>query len=211
MKKLISVILAFFLVVSFPTFAHADNEKTDRRGCFEFTELFISRLDELAYNTDTDFDLYIHRSISPYASNDGSILFFDTSAGTLWLDSGDLSVVGIDMTLRDDSASEDENTINIAKCMVAISAFECTQNEDKRIRISSKVLGGPSNAFDVAKTILDQIVDAINSEILKEAIKTGEDVYVCSGNYDYYIGYIPAEKTDGESYGYINLHAESRQ
>lgn len=211
MKKIIAVILALALVASFPVFASADGEKTDRRGCFEFTELFVSRLDELAYNTGMDFDLNISKPLYPYASDDGTVLFFSASAGTLWLDSGDLSIVGVDMTLRDSSQSEDENLNNVTKCVVAISALECSQQKEDYLKLSSTYFGGPKNAFEVGKEISDQILEAINSGALKEAMETGSDVFVCSGNYDYYVSYIPAAKPDGTEYSYTNILAQSRQ
>ncbi len=211
MKRLFSVFLTVLLVFCLSSSAYADAEQTDRRGCFEFTELFISRLDELSYNTGTDFDLLISKPLCPTASENGKVLFFDTSAGTLWLDSGDLSLVGIDMTLRDDTVSDEENLAHVSKCIVAISALECSQAEDGILRISSKIQGDPKNAYEVGEEIADQLLAGINSGALKEAVETKSDVFLYSGNYDYYVSYITGEKPDGTKIGFINLHAESRQ
>lgn len=207
MKKIIAVILALALVASFPVFASADSEKTDRRGSFEFTELFVSRLAEFARVANADYELNISKDPNPYASDDGSIYYFNTSVGTLLIDSGDLSLYGVDLILRNEKLPEDENAMNVIKSVIAISALECNQSEDEGLAIVSKYQGGPESAMDIGLSISNEILNAVNSGALKD----NSEVLVYSGNYDYYISRVTWERPSGTKDEFINLSARSRQ
>ena len=211
MKKYVSMLLCAALIFSFSLTAHADTAKTKRRGSIEFAELFVSRFEELKHSGDVDFELYISKDPYPTKSGSGKILYFRCAAGTLWLDAGDLSVVGIDMTLSMDGDSAEENFENEVKCIIGISVLECDQTEDSLLRLGSKIQNGPESAFDVGMNVYDQIIYRINSGILKDASADTSEILVYSGNYEYYVTYYVSERPDGSKIGLTNLRAESRQ
>lgn len=212
MNRFVSLLLAAalaFSLLSFP--AYADAVKTDRRGSIEFAELFVSRFDELKYNGEADFDLYISKDQYPTKSGSGKIYYFESAAGTLWLDAGDMSVVGVDMTLSMDNDSAEEKLKNEIRCIIGISVLECNQVEDSVLRIGAKMQNGPESAFDIGMNVYDQIMYRINSGVLKQATDAKDQILVYSGNYDYYVSYYVSDRPDGTKIGLTTLHAESRQ
>ena len=212
MNRFVSLFLSAMLALSLLSYpVYADTVKTDRRGSIEFAELFVSRFDELKYNGEADFDLYISKDQYPTKSGSGKIYYFESAAGTLWLDAGDMSVVGVDMTLSMDNDSAEENLKNEIKCIVGISVLECNQAEDSALRIGAKMQNGPESAFDIGMNVYDQIIYRINSGVLKQATDTKNQILVYSGNYDYYVSYYVSDRPDGAKIGLTNLHAESRQ
>lgn len=187
MKKMMSILLIALIIFCFPTITLAaqtpgtSETPTNKRGAFEFAELYASRFSilnqELGYKYDMNF-----MSI-PFAHANGDSYSVSTSVADLTISKDDFSVVSAYITLYDLNADKDKNNELCYQAAVALSALEYSGfgYDSGKLNSDKAVLEGIRILSDKIEPI---IASKRNSIILSK-----EELEVYTGNYRYSVVY----------------------
>lgn len=205
MKRIVALVIVSVLFVAFSSVCA---EATHKRGVIEFCELYMYRFMKLQRDSDLDYSIHV---LEPHAlpmSFDDNTVLLNSVAGSMEVNTTDYTVSSITMTFVDLNDSDEENEQNAMSCMMALSALEYNETDELKMRINSKLHGGADTAAEEALRLLtDELSDSI-VDGMEEAIDTGKEVKVYSGNYDYYIAYNAGKRADGDfEYFYLIAYA----
>ena len=195
MRRFFIVLVVVFLAVS--SFASA--ETTKQIDAFEFQTLFAKRYTKFLIDNDLDYNFHASSINVPiYETEEITVT---TSAGTLTLDAKDFTIKNVLMTLIDVSASDEANESLVLICLMAMSALECNDLEERMLPLRAKL--NPAEPADA----IELIVNLWNNELyenINAALDAPEDeVFVYSGNYDYFLIYYTGLEKGAERNYYL--------
>lgn len=205
MKKRIAVIIMIIIVFTCAT----GLAQTERRGAFEFTELYMQRLTEFISENSLDYDL----SMLPFylVLDQGDCYYVSTLAGDLTIRKDDLTIERFMTTYMDLSDDDDKIKESIYDSLIAISALEYDDLDNTHFNLSYQ--WNPdcekSAVEQTFRIYIEDIYPIINSDEFFSRIKNGEEVQVYSGNYTYCIAYNAPVKDDGTQLEFMYLIAEA--
>lgn len=197
MRKVLSLLLVVILLI--PCGTHAEATKT--RGLVSFLELYTLRFANYANKNGIKFDASIYSDIPP--SKKGDYLLFESSAGLIGVYPASYAIHDLNMTLLSGTANDTRGMVLYTSCIMAFSALEFDASYDMDYSFAKR-----SVTDDVLELFHEKIWDKME-ELLPKAVQTGERVFICSCNYDYYIEYYAPD--DSENHWYVYLIAEERK
>lgn len=197
MKKILSLLLVVILLI--PCGTHAEATKT--RSLVSFLELYTLRFANYANKNGMKFDASIYSDMSPGKGKD--YLSFESTAGSIMVYPDSYAVHRLTMALYSGTSDYEHGMFLYTSCIMAFSALEFDANYDMDSSFVKR------SATDDAVNLFHEKIGDRLEEMLPKAMQTGERVFICSCNYDYYIDYfIP----DINNYVfYVYLIAEERQ
>ena len=205
MKRIIALLIVSALLVVFPS-AYA--EATHRRGVIEFCELYMYRFMKLQHDSDLEYSIHVLEPYSPPMSFDDHTVLLNSVAGSMEVNTTDYTVSGITMTFVDLNDTDEKNEQNAMSCMMALSALEYNETDELKLRVNSKLSGVAETAAEEALRLLTEELSNGIVDAMAEAVDTGKEVKVYSGNYDYYIAYNAGKRADGDfEYFYLIAYA----
>lgn len=184
-KRIASLVLCCVMFcVCFTVSASAEEKVTNRRGAFEFVELYMNRLTALNHGNSFSKDIWISgNTIWPGSARDG-FASVDTELGLIDVDLSDFSLDRVEFAIYDEADSEEERLARSYRFIAAVSALEYSYDEAARLRIGSQVVSGPKNEFEAANATAVEIMQNVRSAVADGTLQDGE-VSVYSGNYEY--------------------------
>ena len=157
---------------------------------------------------DNELDYEFHASAINMPIYNADEITVTTSAATLTLDATDFTVKQALMTMIDTSASDEANAALVFECLMAMSALECNEMEERMLPLRAKLNPGePVDAIELIVNLWNnELYEKINNAV---AATEDDETLVYSGNYDYYlIHYIGRDK--GEEREYFFFEARSK-
>lgn len=197
----IALVVVFFAISSF-----ASAETTKQTEAFEFQTLYAKRY--MKFLIDNELDYEFHASAINMPIYNADEITVTTSAATLTLDATDFTVKQALMTMIDTSASDEANAALVFECLMAMSALECNEMEERMLPLRAKLNPGePVDAIELIVNLWNnELYEKINNAV---AATEDDETLVYSGNYDYYlIHYIGRDK--GEEREYFFFEARSK-
>lgn len=199
MKRLLCLLFVLFLSCSISALADSNapsSQPTQKRGAFEFCELFMKRYMLNAENDSKGGKLFPNNS-QPLIIGDSVII--STSAGTLEISLADFSVIGFSTIMSDPDASVDDEYTYMLKSIISISSLEYSNTDDLFLGANAYLdTSEETSAVANAELIFLKINNILmQREYLIRMVQNGERIKAYSGNYDYYLEY--KEKTSGNS------------
>lgn len=200
-----------FLVSPKRVFAEEGQSKTtDLRAFSELCELYAYRAaayKELFgddYKPDVGFSFYYTRTIDDMVST-------SCGAGTAIIYPDDFLVSELSMNLFIYYPLTGESKQNIENCILGMSALETSAAEDDAMSVSAKYVGGPKNAVIKAISIYNnEIVPKLTDKNL-EMVKSGNEILLYSGNYNYYLEYMAADNNGDTKIEFMEIVAKERK
>lgn len=209
MKRLISGIFAFVLFFVMNTVAYADSTKY--HGALELCELYATRLPEAYELAEIDDELRISRDLV-FGQFSDNVITVSSDAGLLDIDLEDFSVVKLDTVLYDFKKSEEDNAAVFVRCVTAFSALEYDDIEDSLFELYAKagIGSGANDAVEESLRIWNEMIVPAFERVITEAVQSGEEVFLYSGNYDYYVVYY-SNQGSGASLEQLGMIARARK
>lgn len=194
------------LILSFALPSSAESH-TNKRYAFEFAELYAYRFSTITQKLGKDFDMSF-MSI-PFVSDFGETYFVSLSFGSLNISKKDFTVESASFILHDFNADSKRNDEIYFQAASALSALEYNGNEDELMDIFFRdANSGYKNAIDAGlKIIYDEISPIVRNNY--DAIISGDEIEVYSGNYRYYVSYYNSEY-NGRKSEYFHLTAKAK-
>ena len=192
MKRLISGTIAFVFFFVMNTVAYADSTKY--HGALEFCELYATRLPKAYEMAEIDDEIRISRDLV-FGQLSDNLITVSSDGGLLDIDLEDFTVVMLDTVLYDFQKTDDKNGALFARCVTAFSALEYDDIEASFFSLNAKVgIGsGANDAVEESFRIWDEKIVPAFERVITEAVQSGEEVLLYSGNYDYYVVYYSSQ------------------
>ena len=203
MKKAIALALFVVILIS----ATAVMAETDRRGAFEFTELYTQRLCE--YLSEYDPDQSITHGLE-YVMDFGDTYYIISSAANLYIRKDDFSIVKASKLFMDLTKDDDDNKKSVMECIVAFSALEYSGAQDDVFKLTYKWTPEyEKSAVSQAIHEFNEIIfPLVNGEGVRNRILSGEVLKIYEGNYSYSLAYYTGTAEDGATLEFIDLIAD---
>ena len=124
-----------------------------------------------------------------------NLITVSSDGGLLDIDLEDFTVVMLDTVLYDFQKTDDKNGALFARCVTAFSALEYDDIEASFFSLNAKVgIGsGANDAVEESFRIWDEKIVPAFERVITEAVQSGEEVLLYSGNYDYYVVYYSSQ------------------
>lgn len=208
MKKVLSVFLAIMVCLSMNPTAFADNTK--RHGALEFSELYTARLSEAFAYMKIDSDIQVSKDMV-WGQLDGDTITVSFNGGIIDIFLEDFTVLSLDAKLYDFRKTDDENSVLMTQCIAAFSALEYDDIEDSLFDMYSRagIGSGAKNATEESFRIWSESIIPTFEKTITKAVKSGDEILLYSGNYDYYVVYFSKEG-NGVSFEELRMVARSR-
>lgn len=187
MKKLLCVLFVLLLVLSVNA-GYADKKATDTVFIGEFTRLTMKRyLTMTKYMAVKDAADMSYNGTGEY-SIDGTVI--GTGYTAFLTENLAVNYAFLDYVYGNEKAS-DVSTMRMLYCKAMISALESTDLSDKSAKnMASLGLTFMDDAEESAQKIMNRISAYLKTTSNFQKIKKGEECYICSENYDYYLIYM---------------------
>ena len=208
MKKRIAVLSTALLLFALASSAYA--KTTQKRGVIEFCELYMYRYMKLQQEADLEFDVRIVEPFSSPTRYDNDTIKLNSVAGTMSVNTTDYTLERILMILSDLKKTDEEDVQHSVSCMMALSALEYNQMDELKLKAKSILNGGSETASEEAFRLFTDELSPNIIDAMPEAIKTGKEIKVYSGNYDYYLAYNAGEQSSRE-FEYLYLIAQAHE
>lgn len=181
MKKYLSLVLALVLALSCSLLPSASAAKaTECRSLVAFEEAYTNLL-TLTKTFDKELMTRLKYTEQP-PTKAGNDLVFKSSAGVVVVDPETFKVKQVSILFMSSINSYNDNQDCLDSGMMAVAALETDT--------STSV----ADAIGVGMDLFGKITDKV-SEKMNDAMKTRDDVYLCSYNYDYYMSYSKINST----------------
>lgn len=215
MKKLICLVLILIFVAT--TYA-SELEPTVKRNAFEFSDLYIRRLEEFEdlYGIDISQDLksadYCGMGNVPFYEE--NVYVVEIPAGTLFVSIPDFNIVRADTLVKNYQPDDDKYTRSIAQAAMFCSALE--HNSYLEYKTNTLRDLDPSRNQDFITFVYEDFfniyTEAMNNPdyVAELFSENGTTLPLCSGNYKYELQYI---RTDLQlkDFEYVYLIATARE
>lgn len=184
MKRYFSLVLALVLALSCSLLPSASAAKTTKatecRSLVAFEEAYTNLL-TLTKTFDKDL-MTLREYAEQMPTKSGNDLVFRSSAGVVVVDPETFKVKQVSILYMSSINSYNDNQDCLDSGMMAVAALE------------TDTTTSVSDAIGIGMDLFGKITNKI-SEKMNDAMKTRDDVYLCSYNYDYYMSYSKVTST----------------
>lgn len=166
--------------------AYADSTKC--HGALEYCELYTVRLPAALELAGVDEESVITREWVA-DQTEGDVITVAFEGGILDISLEDFSILSLNTTLYDYRKTEEENSVIMARCIASFSALEYDDADNSLFKWYAESGAGSQskNAIEESFRIWDETISQTFGKSVADAVRSGEEILIYSGNYDYYL------------------------